>query len=262
MEQNKQTRFVIISTVYNKGKFIQYNVNSIKQQSYTNYLAVYGYDKSTDDTLDHLKYAIQGDDKFIIHHNENPGCYLNCFMSTYKFLRENKLINRDDVIVEVDGDDWLLHSFVLQHINDVYQHNSDIWMTYGQYLAYPTGEYGGHIHLSLNDYVDQHNIYRYSEFPYSHLKTYKAFLMDNITDDDLTDPETGKYFNAAADFALCMPLVEQAGKSRIHRIDEPTYVYNTSADLESETNNRLSLQKEVEMRIRKIPPKKRLIIKP
>ena len=90
------------------------------------------------------------------------------------------------------------------------------------------------------------------------MKTYKAFLVDQITDDDLTDPITGKYFNAAADFALCMPLVEMAGKNRIFRIDEPVYVYNISEDLDSETNNRLAEQKETEERIRQKTPRIRL----
>jgi len=255
-------KFVIISTVYNKGRFVGYNVNSLKQQSHTNFIAAYGYDKSTDDSLKHLEHAIADDSRFIIHNNENPGCYLNCFMSTYRFLKESGLINPEDVIVEIDGDDWLLHSFVLQYINDVYETDSDIWMTYGQYITFPNGEYGGHFELSLDDYVDTHNQYRNAEFPYSHLKTYKAFLLDNITDDDLIDPHTGKYFNAAADFALCMPLVEQAGKKRIFRVDQPMYVYNTSTDLESETNNRLPLQKEVEARIRKKSPKSKLDRRP
>lgn len=253
----KNNKFIIISTVYNKSKWVRFNVNSIKQQSYINYLATYGYDKSTDDTLEHLVSAINSDPNFLIYNNPNPGCFLNCFMGTYNYLKDNNLINPEDIIIEVDGDDWLLHPFVLQYLNQIYQ-DENIWMTYGQYIHYPSGELGGHYELELNDYVDQTNSYRINTFPYSHLKTYKAFLLDNITDEDLTDPTTGKYFNAAADFALCMPLVEQAGKNRIYRVPEALYVYNTSSDLESETNNRVDLQKEVEQRIRQIKPKERI----
>lgn len=253
----KQNRFIIISTVYNKGKWVRFNVSSVKQQSYQNYLAAYGYDKSTDHTIHHLEDAIDNHEKFIIYHNPNPGCFLNCFIGTYNYLKVNNLVQPEDVIVEVDGDDWLMHPFVFQYLNQVYQ-DEDIWMTYGQYLSYPAGNVGGHYHLQLEDFVDQQNAYRQYAFPYSHLKTYKAFLLDNITDDDLIDPTTGKYFNAAADFALCMPLVEQAGKSRIYRSSEILYVYNTSTDLESETNNRIGLQKEVEARIRQIKPKQKL----
>ena len=253
----KNNKFIIISTVYNKNKWVRFNVNSIKQQSYINYLAAYGYDKSTDDTLEHLVSSINSDPNFLIYNNPNPGCFLNCFMGTYNYLKDNNLINPEDIIIEVDGDDWLLHPFVLQYLNQIYQ-DENIWMTYGQYIHYPSGELGGHYELELNDYVDQTNSYRINTFPYSHLKTYKAFLLDNITDEDLTDPTTGKYFNAAADFALCMPLVEQAGKNRIYRVPEALYVYNTSSDLESETNNRVDLQKEVEQRIRQIKPKERI----
>lgn len=245
----KQNRFIVISTVYNKSKWVRFNVNSIKQQSYSNYLAVYGYDMSTDDTLEHLTDSIKDDDKFLIFYNPNPGCFLNCFMGTYQYLKDLGKIQPDDIIVEVDGDDWLLHPFVLQYLNQIYQ-NENIWMTYGQYITYPTGELGGHFHLHLDDNIDKTNSYRTNIFPYSHLKTYKVFLLDKINDDDIIDPETGKYFNAAADFALCMPLVEMTGKSRIFRINEPLYVYNVSEELESETNNRVDLQKQTEQRIR------------
>ena len=253
----KQNRFIVISTVYNKSKWVRFNVNSIKQQSYTNYLAVYGYDTSTDDTLEHLTDAVKDDPKFSIFHNPNPGCFLNCFMGTYQHLKDLGEIQPDDIIVEVDGDDWLLHPFVLQYLNQIYQ-NENIWMTYGQYITYPSGELGGHYYLHLDDMVDMTNSYRTNTFPYSHLKTYKAFLLDKINDDDITDPATGKYFNAAADFALCMPLVEMAGKSRIFRVDEPLYVYNVSEELESETNDRVDLQKQVEQRIRQIKSKERI----
>lgn len=253
----QQNRFVIISTVCNKGKWVEFNANSVKQQSYNNYLAVYGYDKSTDNTLEYLEKSAQGDDRFIIYKNPNPGSFLKCFMGTYRYLKQNNLIKPDDIIVEVDGDDWLLHPFVLQYLNQIYQ-NKDTWMTYGQYVQYPAGNVGGHFRLELSDQADKTNSYRTHEFAYSHLKTYKAFLVDNITDEDLTDPATGTYFNAAADFALCMPLVEQAGKDRIFRVPEPMYVYNMSEDLDSETNNRLSEQKEVEMRIRQKTPKFRI----
>lgn len=255
-------KLIIISTAYNKGKWVTFNIGSLKQQSYGNFLAAYGYDRSTDNTLEYLEAHTKDDSRFLIHHNESPGCYLSCFLSTYKYLKEQGHVDPEDVIVEIDGDDWLLHSFVLQHISNVYNSSNDIWMTYGQYITFPDGEYGGHFGLHLNDFVDSRNQYRTSEFPYSHLKTYKAFLLDAVNEDDLIDPQTGEYFNAAADFALCMPMVEQAGKSRIFRVDEPMYVYNTSADLESETNNRVTLQKEVEMRIRRKQPRARLTSKP
>ena len=254
----QNTKFIIISTVYNKGKWISYNINSVYQQSYQNYIAIYGYDKSTDNTLNYINntFDLINDDRFHIYHNTDSGSFLKCFMNTYSYLKDKGLVNSEDVIVEIDGDDWLLHPFVLQHLSDIYA-NENIWMTYGQYICYPNGDYGGHIYLHLDDVVDKTNSYRTSTFPYSHLKTYKAHLLDRVNKEDLIDITTNDYFTAAGDFALCMPMVEMAGKSRIHRVDVPLYVYNVGIE-NSETNSRLTEQKSAEYRIRKLKPRNRI----
>jgi glycosyltransferase involved in cell wall biosynthesis len=116
------TKFVIISTVYNAGNWIFNNINSIKQQSYQNYNVIYGYNKSNDDSLLKLKGMcdLLNDDRFRIYESDIVGSYLKCFMSTYRYLKGNNLISPEDVIVEVDGDDWLYNSFVLDMINDIY----------------------------------------------------------------------------------------------------------------------------------------------
>lgn len=253
-----ENKFIIISTAYNKGKWITYNVNSIRQQSYQNYIAVYGYDKSDDDTLNQLNNVLNiiDDNRFLVYHNQKPGSFLNCFINTYKHIKESNLVDPEDIIVEIDGDDWLLHSYVLHYLNQVYL-DKNIWMTYGQYITYPDGEHGSHMYLQLDDSVDKYNAYRKAVFPYSHLKTYKAHLLDKVQDNDLIDPTTNQYFKAAGDFALCMPMVEMAGKSRIHRVDQPLYVYNVEIET-SETNSRLDEQKSAESRIRQIKPRKRL----
>jgi GAF domain-containing protein len=97
---------------------------------------------------------------------------------------------------------------------------------------------------------------RLLQLEWQHIQTLRE--NQRLANEALTDPLTGKYFNAASDFALCMPLVEMAGKDRIFRVSEPVYVYNVSEDLDSETNNRLAKQKETEQRIRQKPPRVRL----
>jgi glycosyltransferase involved in cell wall biosynthesis len=138
----KQNRFIIISTAYNKAKWIGYNVNSIKQQSYRNFITVYGYDKSTDDTYQQLTHAIQDDTRFIVVENEDQDSQMSNFYYTWNLLKERNQIDPEDIVVEVDADDWLLHPFVLQLLNQAYQ-NPDIWMTYGHFVDYPSGQVGG-----------------------------------------------------------------------------------------------------------------------
>ncbi len=245
-------RIIAISTVYNKRKWIGYNISSIKQQSYTNFLAVYGYDSSNDDTLQEMHKHIDGDARFWIIDNKGEKNQIGNFLNVYDTLKGLNQISAEDIIVEVDADDWLLHPFVFNHLNEAYQ-DPNAWMTYGHYVQYPTGTVGGHFFMHLPD-----SDIRQQPFAYSHLKTYKAWLFDKVPRDYLIDPRTGKYWKTTADFAMCMPMVEMAGKNRIVRFDDPTYVYNVSDDLQSESQSNLREQKEAERLIRQLKPLTRL----
>lgn len=62
--------------------------------------------------------------------------------------------------------------------------------------------------MDIHDQVDVQNLHRYNAFPYSHLKTYKYWLLNKIDRTHLLDPATGNPFDAAWDHALCLPMVE------------------------------------------------------
>ena len=256
-----KNNFIILSTCYNKGKWVKNCVNSLKSQSNQNFKVYFGYDKSTDDTLDNLKEAIGKDkDQYKIIHNKGEKSFLGNFVYLYNYLKKNKLVNKEDIIIEIDADDWLLDCFVLDVIDKAYQ-SKKTFMTYGQYIEYPKGNLGGHFNMTIDNEVDSLNAYRRAPFPYSHLRTYKSWLLDKITDKDLINPKTGKYFKHAGDFALCMPMVELVGKKHITRIDDPIYVLNRHDDLENESKEHLESQKESDGLIRLLPPRKRLEFK-
>ena len=254
-----QNKFIVIITSYNKAKWIGFNINSLKQQSYGNFLAVYGYDNSKDNTLEVITAGIQDDPtRFILVKNTVQESQLTNYFNCIEYLKNNDLISDEDIIVELDADDWLMHPFVFQYLNQVYQ-DLNIWMTYGQYVHYPGGHVGGHYYMELNDTIDKTNSYRSAIFPYSHLKTYKYHLLKRVPQESLINPETGRLFDITADFALCMPMVEMAGKKRIFRVDEPIYVYNVSEDANNESQLRLNEQKHQEYLIRtKIKPCSRI----
>ena len=253
-----KNNFIILSTCYNKGKWVKNCVSSLKSQSNQNFKVYFGYDKSTDDTLDNLKEAIGKDkDQYKIIHNKGEKSFLGNFVYLYNYLKKNKLVNKEDIIIEIDADYWLLDCFVLDVINKAYQ-NKKTYMTYGQYIEYPKGNLGGHFNMTIDNEVDRLNAYRRAPFAYSHLRTYKSWLLDKIGDKDLINPNTGKYFKHAGDFALCMPMVELVGKKHITRINDPIYVLNRHDDLENESKEHLDSQKECDGLIRLLPPRKRL----
>ena len=72
--------------------------------------------------LDNLKEAIGKDkDQYKIIHNKGEKSFLGNFVYLYNYLKKNKLVNKEDIIIEIDADDWLLDCFVLDVINKDYQ---------------------------------------------------------------------------------------------------------------------------------------------
>lgn len=245
-------RFIVITTCYNVEPYIRMNFYMNKFQTHENVLFVYVDDNSKDTTLQTLKELTLNDSRFLVIQNNDNGSQAKAYMYAIDYLEKNNLVQDEDIIVEVDGDDWLSSNFVLSYLNQIYQ-DENIWMTYGHYQEYPSGNLGGHFYMHIHDEVDQNNVHRYNAFPYSHLKTYKYWLLNKVNRQQLIDPVTNQLFSAAWDHALCLPMVEMAGKRHIHRCDDILYILNRHDDLQNESKTRHEEQKQIEMRIRHMP---------
>ena len=255
-----KNKFIIVTTCYNVSPYLEHNITVNKFQSYTNNLFVYVDDNSSDDSYNTLKALTKDDNRFLVLKNKNNGSQAKAYMCAIEYLEKNNLIQSEDIIVEIDGDDWLSSTFVLEYLNDIYQ-NPEIWMTYGQYQMWPTGNLGGYFSMSIHNEIDRLNQHRKYPFPYSHLKTYKYWLFNKINRQDLIDPTTNELYSAAWDHVLCIFMVEMAGKKHIHRSEDVLYILNRHEELQNEGKARSNIQKEVEMRCRQIAPYKKLVNK-
>jgi glycosyltransferase involved in cell wall biosynthesis len=250
-------RFIIITPAYNVSNWISLNLEITKHQSYKNFLHVVVNDKSTDGTLEEIQKH-QHENLLVLSTPEGRGrSQGDTYLYAIEYLEANNLINDEDVIVEVDADDWLSSTFVLYYLDQAYK-NKDVWMTYGQYVKYPTGEVGGHYQSEIWDQVDAANTHRQAPFPYSHLKTYKYWLLNKIDRNDLIDPRTNKVFASAWDHVLCLPMVEMAGKAHIQICRDILYVLNRSEDLQNESKISLDSQKQAEYLVRSKRPYQKL----
>lgn len=166
-----KNRFVVLTTCYNVEPYIRMNLYVNKFQAYDNVLFVYIDDKSKDTTLQSIQEISKDDNRFLVISNPNNGSQAKAFMYGIEYLEQNNLISEEDIIVEVDGDDWLASPFVLAYLNQIYE-NKEVWMTYGQYQMWPIGQVGGHYLQEISGEVDKVNAHRQVPFPYSHLKTY------------------------------------------------------------------------------------------
>lgn len=113
----KSIKFSIIIPVYNGEKHIEKCLNSIENQTYSNYEVIVINDGSTDDTLSILKnYDVEIIDK----ENEGQG------------IARNRGINKakGDYILFVDADDFL-DKKTLEKINEILENKKYDIITYG-----------------------------------------------------------------------------------------------------------------------------------
>lgn len=230
---------------YNVAKWIGLSIETIKLQSYKNFECVIIDDCSTDNSVEVMKMHMSGDDRFhLITNDKNDGSALSNHIKGFDYINPND----EDIIVRVDGDDWLSSVFVLEYLNQVYNLN-DIWMTYGTYQTYPTGETGEHHCVDIPDFVHDNNSYRQNPHIYSHLRTHKAFLFKEVDRADMINPKTNHYYAEAEDCAHLFSMVEMAGKEHIYKCDGILYTLNRENPL-NDAKIALELQKNNETQIR------------
>jgi len=188
-----KSKFIVVVPVYNSEQWIEHCLSSIMNQNYDNFVVVVVDDCSDDNTWD----LIKGFNVVAQRNKERIGSGLGNIARGIFIGSDNK----DDIIVTVDGDDYLASNEVLSYINDVYQ--EDVWLTYGSFLPL-SGRYKGTCQNLKETHTFDDNgkaitnhltpaTYRKSGvWVTSHLRTFKRGLWDLIDDKDLRD--VGGYF--------------------------------------------------------------------
>lgn len=207
---------IIVTTLYNAEKYIERCLYSIMSQRYTDFTCYITDDLSTDNSVSVVKSAIKDDSRFILIENKvkmyQPGNY-------DQVIRNNTNIDDNEIIVEVDGDDWLPDPYTLGRIADVYS-NPDIWIANGSF-KYHDGRPG---FSSKQENLDN---LRNARFTASHIRTWRAFLWRQIKEDDLKD-DNGVYWKVTGDLSFMYPMLEMSGEEHYTFMNEINYVYNES----------------------------------
>jgi glycosyltransferase involved in cell wall biosynthesis len=206
------TNFIVIVTVYNSENYISGCVNSILNQRYKNFTLTVVDDCSTDNTNKILRKI--GGFK-LIKNRVRAGSAVANIVKGIQLTPGDK----QDVIVIIDGDDWLYDNDVLDYLNKVYQ-NPDVWLTYGQFTSL-----SGRMENYCVPLTDTRRYRKYGKWTTSHPKTMKRFLWNKIKDVDLRDKHMN-YYKRFEDIAYMYPAVEMAGLKHILCISKILYVYN------------------------------------
>lgn len=232
---------IIITTLYNAEKYIERCLFSIKTQTFKDFKCYITDDMSTDNSVNLVKNYIKNDDRFILIENSTkfyqPGNY-------DQVIRNNPNISDSDIIVEVDGDDWLPDTNVFKRINDLYK-DKNVWIANGSF-KYSTGQPG----FSSKQQIT--NNLRNIVFTASHIRTWRAFLWRKIKIEDLKD-DTGTYWSVTGDLSFMYPMLEMSGEEHYRFMEDINYVYNEENPINDHKINMSSVNKIVNIIRQKKP---------
>jgi glycosyltransferase involved in cell wall biosynthesis len=237
--------FVIIVPSYNNSAYCEQNILSILNQQYHNFRVVFIDDASKDDTFDKVKGLVDRSSHpekvAMVKNPENQGSLKNLYTAIHG-CKDN------EIVVRVDGDDFLAHPFVLKRLNKVYS-KSDIWMTYGNYLDFPTYKQKPRLCEKFPMAVLKNQRFRNYKWVTHHLHSFYAGLFKKISPEYLM--KDGNFLPMAGDVAFVTTMLEMAA-GHFQYIDEVLYLYNRSNPLNDHKVN-LVLQSACERYVRSLP---------
>jgi glycosyltransferase involved in cell wall biosynthesis len=244
MNNMEYKKFVIIIPSYQNAKWYAKNLGSVFGQNYPKefFRIVYINDCSTDGTGELVQQFYE---KFgrkikwtLINRESNCG-------ALYNIYHEGIKCQDDEVVIPVDGDDWVANPKILQKLNEVYQ-DSDLEFTYGSYANSNNNSRGCAapfpLHVIANKTWRQHN------WICSHLHSFKASLIKQIPENDLKywgnqyKEHYGMFYPVSWDGILYFNLLDRCKKFMyIHDI---LLIYNNSNEL---SEYRIYTQKQIDM---------------
>ncbi len=128
--------FVVVIYAQNQAAWCERALRSVFEQDYEHYRLILVDDGSSDGTSEKARHFIvenNQEEKALLIRNETK---MGRIASLYRAL--DTCLDRE-IILPLDGKDWLASPLVLKQLNSVYQ-NPDVWVAFGKGIEYPTYE--------------------------------------------------------------------------------------------------------------------------
>jgi len=130
---SNEKKFVIIIPSYNNARWCVKNINSALNQNYENYRIIFIDDNSNDQTFEKVSEIVNSSAKAskvcLIKNQNRVGALENIYNAVLTCAD-------DEIVLTLDGDDWLAHNGVLTKLQIIYA-SEHVWITYGQYKSFP-----------------------------------------------------------------------------------------------------------------------------
>lgn len=225
----KNHPFTVVLIGANNGATIEKTLSSLFSQNYEPFRLIYIDDASDDGSFDLARDLIYESNHLtqvtLVHNETRLGVLANLF-------RAVQSCSDEEIIVVLNGEDWLAHEWVLQKLNSYYA-NPDLWLTFGQYCDFPTYQPG-----ICQNYKNSH--YRQEPFLASHLKTFYAGLFKKIRESDLI--QQGRFIAASSEMAYMIPMLEMAS-NHFQFISDILYIHNRQAHFKEDRELQLRCEK-------------------
>jgi glycosyltransferase involved in cell wall biosynthesis/GR25 family glycosyltransferase involved in LPS biosynthesis len=238
--ENKNKSFVFIIPSFNNEKYYIKNLESVFNQTYPFWRAIYIDDCSTDNTYHLVKEFIKErgfEDKVIVLRNEKN------MKQTYSRYIAYNMCQDDEVCCLLDGDDWLYNDNVLTTLNKKYiEHN--LLISYGQFYYYENDtlqKLSGFKKYKEEDIKNINFNYR-NEWITQHLRTCEASLLKTIPESYLK--YNGEWLKCCSDIAEMWWVLERSN-GRHMNVGVPLYVYNKDNSLQYD-NSYYNMEKDLE----------------
>jgi len=223
--RGNEQEIVVVSAFYNCRDYITNCIASVASQDYDNYKHILIDDCSTDDTLEvasnfinQLPQELQN--KIVLMSNmENRGAPRN-HVETIRDLDD------DAIVMLLDGDDSLVNdNSIFAYYNSLYDGSTEF--SYGSCWSMVDN-----IPLISQPYpkaIKESRSYRQHKFnwnmPYTHLRTFKKYLLNGI-DDSMFQDEEGNWYRAGGDGSVFYALIESADPSKVKCVQDIIQNYN------------------------------------
>jgi glycosyltransferase involved in cell wall biosynthesis len=224
------------------GPFVDRCLASLQSQNYSNWRAMVTVDPCGDETYRTVIEVAGQDPRIEVRQNSRRRYSLENLVRAV----HGTPLDPEDVIVILDGDDWLNVDNALATVAETY-HQHACWLTYGSWVSSTPDRHPGR----WPPYPRSTKDFRAAAWLGTHLRTWKRWLWDLVNDNDLRD-NAGHYFRVAVDVAVMLPLFEICGTDRARHIADPIYFLNRQYDWRT-SDERYQEQQRNEQIIRSRP---------
>lgn len=250
MDPYNPVEFVILVPSYNNEKWAARNLESLVHQKTTLPYSIVCIDDCSKDETGALMdgYAARYSFVKVVHNKKRMGAMANIYNGVHTHCKDHQ------VVVLVDGDDFLAHNLILERLEKEYA-DPNLWMTYGQFIFYPSSQWGTTYEIPRSA-LEKKEL-RTLVYVAQHLRTFKAGLFKRIKKEDLMF--NGEFLTMNADMACMIPMLEMAAPKNEHApnhskfIPDIMYIYNYVNPISDFRIDR-GLQLDLEKVIRAIKP--------